>query len=156
MEIGNRSFVRAGKFLVVAVIATVTFAVLGHAVQTVTNPNAATFVYSLAPGGNSANITPAANLPVLVLADQTTVGCVNSSLVTIVNSVGQDAELVWNGFETRAQGLTQGFSPAAGTHIVYTDWCDAVDLEVTNATSFHVHNSNTSTFTAKGNVTLIW
>ena len=76
--------------------------------------------------------------------------------MTMVNSVGQDNELVWNGFETVAQGVTEGFSPKAGTHIVFTDFCDLVDLEVTNATSFHVHNSTTSTFTAKGNVTLIW
>lgn len=152
----SRGPARSMKFLLAAIVATVTLAVLAHAVQTITTPSAMSVAYNLAPGANGGNITPPANLPVLILADQTTAGCVNSSLMTVVNSAGQDGELVWNGFETRAQGLTQGFSPTAGTHIVFTDFCDAVDLEVTNATSFHVHNSSSSSFTAKGNVTLIW
>lgn len=152
----SRSLARSLKFLLVAMVTTVSFAVLAHAVQTITTPSAMSVSYSLTPGSNSGNITPPANLPVLVLADQTTAGCVNSSLMTMVNSAGQDGELVWNGFETRAQGLTQGFSPQAGTHIVFADFCNAVDLEVTNATSFHVHNSASSGITAKGNVTLIW
>lgn len=150
------SFARAGKFLLATLVATVTFAVLAHAVQTISTASAMTVAYDVAPGASSGNITPAANLPVLVLSDQTVINCVNSSLVTIVNSSGQDNALVWNGFETKGQGFTQGFNTTAGTHIVYTDYCDLVDLEVTNATSFHVHNAATSTYTAKGNVTLIW
>lgn len=152
----SRGLARSGKFLLAAIVVTVSFAVLAHAVQTVTTPSAMSVTYNLTPGSNSSNITPPANLPALILADQTTAGCVNSSLMTVVNSAGQDGELVWNGFETRAQGLTQGFSPNAGTHIVYADFCNFVDLEVTNATSFHVHNASNSSITAKGNVTLIW
>jgi hypothetical protein len=156
MTIRNRSFVRVGKFLLAAIVVTVTFAVLGHAVQTVTTPNSATFAYNLAPGGNGANITPAANVPVLILADQTVVGNVGSSLITVVNSAGQDNELVWNGLDSDGGGLVAGFSPVAGTHIAFIDFAHVVDLQVSNATSFHVHNSATSGSTAKGNVTLIW
>jgi hypothetical protein len=159
MTAHNRSFVRLTKFFLAAIVATVTFAVLGHAVQTITTPNSASFAYSLAPGASGGNITPASNLPVMILADQTGTVCgcdnVGSSLMTVVNST-VDGELVWNGFESTRGGLTSGFSPTAGTHIMFTDFSHLVDLEVTNATSFHVHNSSSSSETYNGNVTLIW
>jgi hypothetical protein len=159
MTMINRSFVRPSKFVLAAVVTMLTLAVLGHAVQTITTPNALSFGYSLAPGGNSGNITPPLNLPVLILADQvgTVCGCdnVGSSLTTVVNST-VDGELVWNGFESNKGGLNTGFTPVAGSHITFTDFGHLVDLEVTNATSFHVHNSSSSTFTYNGNVTLIW
>jgi len=142
-----------------AAVATVTLAVLGHAVQTINTPNAVSIAYNLAPGGNSGSITPPLNTPVLILADQvgTVCGCdnVGSSLTTVVNST-VDGELVWNGFESNRGGLTSGFSPTAGTHIVFTDFGHRVDLEVSNATSFHVHNSSGSASVYNGNVTLIW
>jgi len=95
---------------------------------------------------------------VLIIADQTGVTCdcddVGSSLMTVVSSTN-DRELVWNGFESNGGGLTSGFSPTAGTHIMFIDFGHVVDLQVTNATSFHVHNASTSE-TYNGNVTLIW
>ena len=159
MTILNRSLVRPSRLVLAAVVATVTFAVLGHAVQTITTPNSASFAYNLAPGANSANITPPSNTPVLILADQTGTVCacdnVGSSLVTVVNST-EDGELVWNGFESEGTGLTANFSNSAGTHVVFTDNSHKVDLEVSNGTSFHVHNSSISTHDYNGNVTLIW
>jgi hypothetical protein len=154
-----RSIVGPARFLLAAIVALTTFAVVGHAVQNVTTPNSASFTYSLAPGDSGANITPTANVPTLILGDQTGVASdtddVGSSLMTVVNST-QDRELVWNGFESNKGGLTSGFSPTAGTHIMYIDFSHLVDLEVTNGTSFHVQNSSTNTVTANGNVTLIW
>ena len=159
MTLRSRSFGRLAKLVPAAIVATVTFAVLGHAVQTITTPNSASFAYSLAPGANGGNITPAFNTPVMILADQTGVVCgcdnVGSSLMTVVNST-VDGELVWNGFESNRGGLTSGFSPIAGTHIMFIDFSHLVDLQVNNATSFHVHNSSTSGVTYNGNVTLIW
>jgi hypothetical protein len=159
MTARDRRFVRPATFLLAAIVATLTFAVLGHAVQTITTPNSASFAYDLAPGANGENIRPASNTPVMILADQTGTVCgcddVGSSLMTVVNST-VDGELVWNGFESNRGGLTSGFSPTAGTHIMFTDFSHLVDLQVTNATSFHVHNSSSSSFTYNGNVTLIW
>jgi hypothetical protein len=154
-----RNFVRPAKLMLAALVAVATLAIVGKAAQTITTPNAASFTYSLAPGASSGNITPAANIPVMILADQTGVTCncddVGSSLMTVVNST-VDKELVWNGFESNKGGLTAGFSPTAGTHIMFIDFGHLVDLEVSNATSFHVHNSSTSGETYNGNVTLIW
>jgi hypothetical protein len=159
MTIRTRSFVRPAKFLVAAIVAAVTLAVLAHAVQTITTPNSASFAYTLAPGANGGNIAPVLNLPVTIVADQTGTICrcdnVGSSLMTVVNST-VDGELVWNGFESNRGGLTSGFSPTPGTHIMFVDFSHLVDLQVTNATSFHVHNSSSSSFTYNGNVTLIW
>jgi hypothetical protein len=78
---------------------------------------------------------------------------VGSSLLTLVNS-RFDGELVWNGFESNGGGLTTGFSPIAGTHIVFIDFAHQVDLQVNNATSFKVHNG--TAFPVRGNVTMIW
>src|SRR5215469_12930440 len=117
MTIRSRMFVRPAQFLLAAAVATVTLAVLGHAVQTITTPNSASFSYNLAPKSNGGNITPAANTPVTIIADQTGTVCgcdnVGSSLMTVVNST-VDGELVWNGFESNGGGITSGFSPAAG------------------------------------------
>jgi hypothetical protein len=150
---------RFGSLFLAAVVAILTLSVMVHATQVITTPNAASASYSLAPGANSANITPAVNTPVMILADQTGTVChcdnVGSSLMTVVNST-VDVELVWNGFESTGGGLTHGFSPVAGTHIVFTDFSHLVDLQVSNATSFHVHNSSASTATYNGNVTMIW
>ena len=150
---------RFGSLFLAAVVAILTLSVMVHATQVITTPNAASASYSLAPGANSANITPAVNMPVMILADQTGTVChcdnVGSSLMTVVNST-IDGELVWNGFESNRGGLTSGFSPTAGTHIVFTDFAHLVDLQVSNGTSFHVHNSSASTATYNGNVTMIW
>jgi hypothetical protein len=153
-----RNFVRPAKLMLAVLVAIATLAIVGKAAQTITTPNAASFTYSLAPGASSGNIAPAANVPVMILADQTGTVCdcdnVGSSLMTVVSST-VDHELVWNGFESNKGGLTEGFSPTAGTHIMFIDFGHIVDLQVTNATSFHVHNASTSE-RYNGNVTLIW
>ena len=152
-----RNLVRPAQFVVAAMVVTVTFAVLAHAADYLSPLSRLSVTYKLAPGANSANITPVANTPVMILADQTGTVCgcdnVGSSLMTVVNST-VDAELVWNGFQSNGGGLTSGFSPTAGSHIVFIDFGHEVDLEVSNATSFHVHNAGSSTY--NGNVTLIW
>jgi hypothetical protein len=154
----NERLVRLASICVALLVAVVAISVVAHAVQVITTPNAAYAGYSLAPGASSSSITPIINTPVMILADQTGVTCkcddVGSSLMTLVNST-VDGELVWNGFESNKGGLTEGFSAVAGTHIMYTDFGHLVDLEVTNATSFHVHNSS-STETYNGQVTLVW
>jgi hypothetical protein len=140
-----------------AVVATVTFAVAAHALQTITTPNAFTISYSLSSGGNSSSLTPPANIPTFVMGAETSFGNVGSSFMTVVK--GQDNELVWNGLESNGGGVTTGSSPIAGTHIIYIDFVHCVDLEVTNATSFHVHLSApicSGVGGATGRVTEIW
>ena len=144
---------RVGGLFLAALVAALTVSVVVHATQVITTPNAASFTYSLAGSASSAGITPPSDTPVLVVADQTVGGDVGSSLLTLVNSIG-DGELVWNGFESAGGGLTTGFSATAGTHMVFIDFNTFVDLQVNNATSFKVHNR--SSIALKGKVTMIW
>jgi hypothetical protein len=59
------------------------------------------------------------------------------------------------GLESHAgAAITQGFSGVNGTHILYLDFADQVDLEVNTTDSFRVHNGATAV--RAGNVTLIW
>jgi hypothetical protein len=145
---------RMAGLLSAVLVATLAFALAAHAVQTITTPNAVTIAYSLAADADTGAITPPANLPVYVMGDQTNEGCVGSSFMTVVNSAGQDDELVWNGIESNGGGVTTGFSSVAGTHIMFIDFCHKVQLEVANSTSFVVHNLNS--IAQKGNVTEIW
>ena len=145
---------RIAGLISAALVATLTCAVSAHALLTISASNAAIFARSLNGNSRSGAITPPANLPVLVMGDETTAGCVGSSELTLVNSVGQDNELVWNGLESNGGGFTAGSSPVAGTHIMYIDVCHRVQLEVNNATSFIIHNLES--FPQKGNVTEIW
>jgi hypothetical protein len=150
---------RSGGLALAAVVATLTFAVVAHAVQAITTPNAATVAYSLAQGTSSAGITPVVNKPVFVMGDQMVAGNVGSSDMTIVNSNPGDGNLDWNGIESNGGGTTTGASATTGTHIIFIDHFHCVDLEVNSATSFRVTNPfNEFCFlgTQKGNVTLIW
>jgi hypothetical protein len=88
------------------------------------------------------------------MGDETTIGDVGSSGMTVVNSAGQDNELVWNGLETNAGGVTAGFTPAAGALIIYIDFIHCVDLQVASASNFRVHNGCSST--KAGSVTEVW
>jgi hypothetical protein len=123
-------------------------------VVTITTPNAASVGYSLAAGGNSAAVTPVANIPVFVMGDETTTGNVGSSDMTVVNSAGHDNELVWNGIESGGGGFTSSFSQVVGRHMMFIDLSHQVDLQVNSNTSFRVHNAASAT--RAGNVTLIW
>jgi hypothetical protein len=157
MTLRVHTFVRPAQFVVAAIVVIATLTVLAHAAQSLATANRVSVAYKLKPGANGANITPASNMPVTIIADQigTDCGCdnVGSSLMTVVNS-SNDKELVWNGFESDEGGLTEGFTSVAGSHIMYIDFSHVVDLEVSNATSFHVHNAGGETY--NGNVTLIW
>jgi hypothetical protein len=148
---------RVAGLLSAVIVATLTFAVAARAVQTIVTPNAVSFFYALVSGANSGIIRPPANQPVFVMGEQITTGNVGSSDMTVVNSVGHDNELVWNGLESAGGGVTSGFSPSFGTHMIFIDNAHCVDLRVNNATSFIVHNSCSSSFgTQEGDLTEIF
>jgi multisubunit Na+/H+ antiporter MnhB subunit len=159
MTLRISSFVRPAKFILAVIVGALTLAVVGHATQTIVTSNSAVYTYTLNPGQTGENISPPADTPVWITADQTGTVCgcddVGSSFMTLVNS-SVDRELVWNGFESNKGGLTAGFNPTLGTHIMYIDFSHLVDLEVNNGTSFHVTNSSSNGATANGSVTMDW
>ena len=61
----------------------------------------------------------------------------------------------WVGLESPSRAsITQGFSSAAGTHIVYIDFAHQVDIEVNSPDTIRVHNGAPAL--RSGSVTLIW
>jgi hypothetical protein len=145
--------VRFGSLILAAVVATLTLSVVVHATQVITTPNAAFFTYSLAPGANSAPVTPVANQSVLVMGVQTASGYRGTGHVTLLHVPSSFLE--WVGLESPSgAAITSGFSGTAGTHIVFLDFIHSVDIQVNTPDTFRIHNANTITMT--GNVTLIW
>jgi len=133
------------------VVAIITSMVAANATQTITAPNAAFISYSLAPGANSAVITPATNRWVLVGGCCTTIRGVGQ--VSLLHYPGAGIE--WVGLESfGSAAITSGLSATAGTHIVSIELNHLVDIQVASADTIVVHNGAAST--RAGNVTLIW
>lgn len=148
-----KNFVRPARLLLAGIVAMLTFAVVAPAIQTITTPNAATFSYALAAGGISGAFFPVASQPVLVMGCQNEVGFRGVGQVTLLRVPGNFLE--WVGLESTAgAAITQGFSAALGTHIVYLDFSHQVDIEVNSADSFRIHNSSGGF--RSGVVRLIW
>src|SRR5262249_29289202 len=144
---------RWGAMLLATVVAIITSIVVANATQTITTPNAAFISYNLANFGNSGAITLATNKSVLVMGCCTGVanqGVGQVSLLHIPN-----AGIFWVGLESNPHGgITQGNSGAFGTHIVYIDFNQVVDIEVASNDTIFIHNSIIAA--EAGNVTLIW
>jgi hypothetical protein len=146
-----QNYTRPGVILMATLVAIITSVVAVNATQAITTPNAAFISYSLAPGANSAAITPVTNKSVLVM------GC-----CTVGAGVGQvsllhipSTYIVWVGLESYNNAvITQGVGNVAGAHIVFIDFAHTVDIQVASADTIRVHNA--STVTKAGNVTLIW
>ena len=133
------------------VVAIITSMVAANATQTITAPNAAFISYSLAPGANSAVITPATNRWALVGGCCTTIrGVGQVSLLHIPSWFIQ-----WFGFEsTSVPTVTSGLGGLVGRHIVWIDGAHLVDIQVASADTILIHNGNSVTMA--GNVTLVW
>jgi hypothetical protein len=140
-----------------AVVAIITSAVVANATQTITTPNAMKITYNLAPGANSAAITPAANTSVLVMGCCTTTGLLAVGHVSLLHTPG--TLMAWTGVESHSGMPTtfaSGTSDAPGAHIVFIDAAHVVDVQIgTTVDTIRVHNGHAS-LTLAGNVTVIW
>ena len=100
---------RLTVMLVAAVVTIVTSKVVADTEEALVTPNKTVLNYSLTPGGNSASIAPAPNVPVLVMGCCTTFnfrGVGHVSLLRIPNSF-----IEWVGLNSTSSGsITQGFS----------------------------------------------
>jgi hypothetical protein len=136
-----------------ALVATFALATATRAVQTTVTPNAAIVGYSLAAGANSGAITPPASQAVHVMGVCNTLGTRGVGFVELLRVPGSFLE--WVGLDSTAgAAITQGFSAAAGTKIVFLDFSHQVAIQVNSADTFRIHNGATAA--RAGNVTLIW
>ena len=109
--------------------------------------------YNLAPGANSAAITPVANVPVLVMGVCTSFGVRGVGQVSLLHIPGSFIE--WVGLESPlGASITSGYSPPYGRHIVWIDYAHQVDIQVASPDTIRVHNGSGAVRT--GNVTLVW
>jgi len=138
------------------VVAIITSMVVANATQSITTPNAAFVSYSLAAGANSAAITPATNRSVLVMGCVTTIADAGVSQLSLLHipSTG----IFWVGLgssSSNATVITSGSSNTAGSHIVFIDFDDLVEIQTASADAILIHN-RTGNITVAGNVTLVW
>ena len=149
---------RWAAMLLAGIVAIITSAVVANATQTITTPNAMKITYNLAPGANSAAITPASNTSVLVMGCCTTIGLRAVGHVSLVHNTPSTL-MVWTGVESHSGMPTtfaSGTSDAPGAHIVFIDAGHFVDVQIgTTVDTIRVHNGHAS-LTLAGNVTLIW
>ena len=144
---------RLTVMLVAAVVAIVTSAVVAETEETLFTPDKSVILYSLSANGNTQGITLAPFRPVLVMGCCTTHNFRGVGHVTLLDIPNSFIE--WVGLESPSRAsITQGFSSAAGTHIVYIDFGHQVDIEVNSADTIRVHNGAPAL--RSGNVTLIW
>jgi hypothetical protein len=146
-----QKFSRPGVILMATVVAIITSIVVANATQTFATPNAAYISYSLAAGASSAAITPATNKSVLVMGCCTTFRGVGQ--VSLLHVPGTGFE--WTGVESYGTAsITQGFTNAAGDHIVWIGEGHTVEIQTASVDTILVHNASISALA--GNVTLIW
>jgi hypothetical protein len=138
--------------LLAAIVAVLTVAVVVQATQTFSTPNVTTLAYNLAANTSSAAITPPASMPVLVMGVDNTINARGVGFITMLRVPA--TFLQWVGLNSPSAVATSGHSNVAGTHIVYLDLGDKVDLRVNTADTFIVHNANTTTQSVQ--VKLIW
>lgn len=128
-------------------------AVVAHASQVLTVPNAAFFTYNLAAGASTAQINPVTNQAVMIMGVQTTIGYRGVGSATILSVPSSFVE--WVGLEsTSGAAITQGFSGTPGTHILYLDFAHQVDVQVSGTNSILIHNAASAART--GSLTMIW
>jgi|HubBroStandDraft_6_1064221.scaffolds.fasta_scaffold98071_2 hypothetical protein len=155
----HKWFHRFGIAAIATMVALLTAAVLVHATQVITTPNAAFSSFNLEAGGNSAPITPVLGQSVLVMGAVTTLEDLGEGEVVLSRGPADEQGLNWTGLEAPTafnggSGITAGFNSTVGTHIVYLDFSHKVDVEIHSATQIMVHNGTAAA--ATGNVTLIW
>ena len=144
---------RLTVMLVAAVVAIVTSAVVAETEETLFTPNKAVILYSLPANAFTPGVLLAPNQPVLAMGCCTTHNFRGVGHVTLLHITSSFIE--WVGLESPSgASITQGFSSAAGTHIVYIDFAHQVDIEVNSANTIRVHNGAAAL--RSGNVTLIW
>src|SRR5438874_11228319 len=123
-----QKFSRPGVILLATVVAIITSVVVANATQTITTPNAAIIAYNLAPGANSAAITPATNRWVLVGGCCTTSGGFQG--VGQVSLLHTPSNLItWVGLESPSGSAITFGSTNSTPHIVYLDQTQTVDIQ---------------------------
>ncbi len=111
-------------------------------------PSGVAISFNLAAGASSAPIAVAADTPIFIVANTTTVGYRGTGYMSLEHAQGSFLE--WTGVnasEGAAPTLAGGFTSTAGTSMITIDYSGNVKLEVADADHFVVHNASGGTRT---------
>jgi hypothetical protein len=143
---------RIGVFAASLLILAALSEVVGKAAVTIATPNSAVINYTLASGATSSPVTPATNQPVIIIGSNTGTTDFAVSTVTMVHI--PTIMMRWIGIEAGTGAVIHNGSSALGTHIIWLDESDKIDLEVFSADQFVIHNGASTS--ESGTVKLIW
>jgi hypothetical protein len=111
--------------------------------------------YNLAAGANSAPITIPSNRPVQVMGSELTSGVRGVGSATILHIPNLFFD--WTGLESFGlvpSAITSNYSGVSGTHILYIDYQELVDLQVNDTNTLRIHNGTSEART--GIVVFTW
>jgi hypothetical protein len=98
---------------------------------TLGNPTRATYTYDLAAGATSPPMPVPANIPVSLMGNQLVVGFRGVGQASLLSIPGTNGFIEWVGLHyASGSAITEGFSGAAGTLILFIDWSHCVRVEV--------------------------
>ena len=109
-------------------------------------PSGVAISFSLMAGASSAPITVAADTPVFIVANTTTVGYRGTAYMSVEHATGSFLE--WTGVNASqgtAPTLAGGFTSTAGTNMITIDYSGTVSLQVADADHLVVHNASGGT-----------
>ncbi|MEA2552086.1 MAG: hypothetical protein QOJ65_262 [Fimbriimonadaceae bacterium] len=145
----NRNYAKPAAFLAAGFIATLAAVTVQKAYATTTVANASKTTLSSPGGGNSVTIGVAAiNSPVMLAATQVDVGFRGTSSATILSATASPALMQWVALSAGpSTAVVSSFTTGAGVTMFNTGWNATTQLATSGVTSFHIHNSSTSTKT---------
>ena len=113
-------------------------------------PTAVSVAYNLAPGAVSAPIKLPANFPIHLVGVNLTVGQRGVGEASLLSIAGVSGFVEWVGLNSTTLGtISQGFTGAAGTTIIFIDFSQQVSIEVASTNAIQVHNLSTGTETGR-------
>jgi hypothetical protein len=122
------------------------------------NTTRSTHAYDLAPGATSSPITVPGNIPVSLLGTQLVSGFRGIGEASLLSIPGAGGFIQWVGLHsTSGAAITEGFSGAPGTLILFIDWSHCVRVEVAGtAGSSQIQVRNACGAQRRGTVTLTY
>jgi hypothetical protein len=104
-------------------------------------PTVRRFTFNIPSGGTSSLIGIPANRPVKLMVAQITEGTRAVGEATLL-APSPASFVEWVGYDYATEAFTNGFTSTAGTHIIWADFSEDVDVQVGDANHIQVHNNN--------------
>jgi len=111
--------------------------------------------FNLGPGGITLPVKVPTNKPVQIVGITTTVGFRGVGQASLLHTPAPTEFIEWVGLDsTSGAAITEGFSSAPGTKILYIDFSHQVIVEVAGPGTIQIHNNSTGV--RAGKVTMTW